>query len=121
MECQCGCGGIFFARDKCYRVRQFISGHNSVGDKNPMWKGGRRYNDRGYVLIWKPEHQYADCLGYVYEHRLNYEEYHKCCILPWGHIHHINGIKSDNNGENLQLLTNNEHIKLHYHMKKLTT
>src|SRR3990167_9293837 len=30
------------------------------GAKNPRWKGGRRVDKSGYILIWKPDHPHCD-------------------------------------------------------------
>ena len=51
--------------------------------------------------------------GLILKHRLIYEEYYKCCLLPWIHLHHINGDKKDNRIENLQPLTASQHMKIH--------
>lgn len=45
-----------------------------TGEKNPQWKGGRRYNIRGYILIKKPNHPFCDKNGYIREHRLVIEK-----------------------------------------------
>lgn len=46
-------------------------------------------------------------------HRLIYEDYHKCTILPFVDCHHKNGIKTDNRIENLELMYHGEHSKHH--------
>ena len=46
-------------------------------------------------------------------HRLIYEDYHKCTLLPWANIHHRNFNKHDNRIENLQLLSASDHQKIH--------
>lgn len=46
-------------------------------------------------------------------HRVIYEDYHKCTLLPWANIHHRNFNKHDNRIENLQLLSASEHQKIH--------
>lgn len=85
------------------------------GSKNAMWKGGIKITGSGYRYIYKPEHPYATKDGYVIEHRLVLEK-KLGKILPKNvHIHHINGIKTDNRIENLMIFRNNsEHIKYHH-------
>lgn len=46
-------------------------------------------------------------------HRVIYEDYHKCTILPFVDCHHKNGNKTDNRIENLELMYHNEHSKMH--------
>lgn len=57
----------------------------------------------GYVQIKK----------HSYEHRVIFEKYYKCCLLPWGDVHHRNGIRSDNRIENLEGMTESKHVSLH--------
>lgn len=78
---------------------------------NPRWKGGIKRRGE-YLLIKKPEHPRCDTQGYIAQHRLIYEEYYNCCLLPTTEIHHINGIKNDNRMENLQPLTTSQHTRL---------
>jgi hypothetical protein len=93
-------------------------GKSMVGENAPNWKGGRIITSKGYVLIWMPSHPRADSRGYVPEHIVVYENYYKCCILPWASMHHKNGIKTDNRIENLELMPNHsKHMRIHHPAK----
>jgi hypothetical protein len=72
----------------------------------------------GYIKKHRPDHHFADCHGNVMEHRLFYEEYHKCCLLPSAQIHHENGVKTDNRIENLDLKDPYTHNSLHHRGKR---
>jgi HNH endonuclease len=64
-------------------------------------------------MILKPKHPRAQRSGYVYEHIVKYEEYHKCCILPWINVHHLDKDKKNNKPENLVLVNPSNHSKIH--------
>lgn len=55
------------------------------------------------------------CVGgkYYYEHRYVMEKYIGRSLDTNEHVHHINHDRTDNRIENLQILTNSEHGKLH--------
>lgn len=83
------------------------------GKDNPAWKGGF-VNKLGYKVIS------VDGEARL-EHRHLWEEHYDKKI-PKGHqIHHINGNRLDNRIENLQLMTNSEHQKLHEQPKDSLT
>ena len=88
------------------------------GANNPNWKGGHKEN-HGYITILKRGHPRADIHGYVFEHIVVYEQYHKCCILRSGHVHHIDKNKKNNHIGNLVLLKAGAHIA-HHHIKDMT-
>lgn len=67
------------------------------------WKGGKVLDSRGYVKIWCPDHPHALNGRYVWEHRLVMEEQLGRHLLPGENVHHINGVKTDNRPENLEL------------------
>lgn len=79
------------------------------GEKNPMWKGGKFQDKRGYIMLYKPYHPFAR-RGYVMEHRLIMEEYLDRFLGINEIVHHLNGIKNDNRIENLCIMKKGEHI-----------
>lgn len=74
---------------------------------------GRTINPRGYVMILNPEYPNDNRPQYIQEHRLVMAAHLGRPLLPEEIVHHINGEKTDNRVENLQLMTQSEHMRLH--------
>lgn len=72
-----------------------------------LWRGGRTINDQGYVLIWtsvdSPYATMRNSVGYVPEHRLVMAQRLGRTLTRREQVHHVNGDRSDNRIENLQL------------------
>ena len=120
IEIECSNCHRNFKTYKCYLKRnrkhrfccknceaEFKKYHNTKEN----WKGGYISNSTGYKYIKYNGKQ-------IEEHRLVMMKHLGRDLLTTEHVHHINGIKTDNRIENLLLLTNKEHSKLHGNQKK---
>ncbi len=90
----------------------YDEGRYPKGADNPNWKGGRHKTAGGYIVVYKPEHPRASKAGYVLEHIVIWEEIHGTPLPKGWIIHHLNGIKADNQPVNLQALPNKKHYLL---------
>lgn len=68
----------------------------------------------GYVLIKMPGHHLADVRGYVYEHRLVAEQKVGRRLQPGEIPHHVNGVKTDNRPENIEVVPSRAHHHVHH-------
>lgn len=95
-------------------LKKGVPNHEFSGEKHPNWKGGKHIDEKGYVIVYCPNHQNSKMKNYVYEHRLIMEK-HIGRVLKKGEVvHHINEIKSDNRIENLQLFeSHKDHANFH--------
>lgn len=88
------------------------------GKGHGMWKGGRIVNGGGYVEVWvdktNPYYQMANHYNYIPEHRLVMAQSLGRCLLKEEIVHHKNGIKTDNQIENLELTKNGKHATDHH-------
>jgi hypothetical protein len=79
------------------------------GSMHGRWTGGRTLHGDGYVLVKVardgPYGVMADRHGYVLEHRLAMAIHLARPLTRHEQVHHINGIRTDNRVENLQLRT----------------
>lgn len=85
------------------------------GPNNHAWKGGKTISSTGYVLVRSPKHPARNRTGYVQEHRLVMEKHLGRFLMKGEVVHHINENIRDNRIENLRLMTNSAHTRLHRH------
>jgi hypothetical protein len=84
-------------------------------EEHGSWKGGRVVRKDGYVDVHltkdDPFYPMTRVDGYIREHRLVMARHLGRCLFSWEVVHHLNGNRSDNRIENLQLLSNkNTHM-----------
>lgn len=81
--------------------------HGKKGAQSAAWRGGIATNAQGYVMQHvdraSPYWQMAARSGYVMQHRLVMAESLGRPLLDSESVHHINGDRTDNRLENLQL------------------
>lgn len=92
---------------------QMASLNRSVSRQGILFKGGRKKNWKGYVLILQHNHPRADRNGYVFEHIIVAEKKIGRPLKANECVHHINEVKDDNRADNLMVLTKGEHSKYH--------
>ena len=87
------------------------------GAKAPNWNGGKHMHN-GYIEIYAPKHPHKNKRNCIYEHQKVMEDYLGRYLEKGEVVHHKDLCKTNNNIENLQLLTMSEHSKLHAKLRK---
>jgi hypothetical protein len=92
----------------------------STKSNHPNWKNGRILNAYGYIRVRNKEHP-RSCHGYILEHILVAEKKIGRYLNYFGRgnrenetVHHLNGIKTDNRPENLEVITASAHSQLEW-------
>jgi hypothetical protein len=83
--------------------------------KNPRQCAPIIEKKTGYLKVYKQHHHLAMCDGYVYLHRLIMEEKLGRPLKLGEIVHHLNGIRTDNRPENLDVVgSTGEHVSGHH-------
>ena len=95
-----GCGRKYYAKNLCMlhyrRLRDGKQLEDHIIEKRLPIGSVKPFGKTGYTKV-KTEH------GWVWEHRYVMEGYLNRSLLPEETVHHINGVRSDNRLENLEL------------------
>lgn len=78
------------------------------GPDHHAWKGGRIIDSDGYVKVYCPEDPRAQNGRYMREHVLVMEAYLGRRLRKGENVHHINGVRTDNRPENLEVWVINQ-------------
>lgn len=114
--------------DKIFHVPQYRikKGKAKYCSRNCLAKDllGKYHNKFGFQPSNKPKHVYK-CLRIngksVREHRYLMEQSLGRKLEFWEHVHHIDGNSSNNNIENLVVLSNTDHQREEYKIRKKIT
>ena len=101
----------------CRKCSSIANNYFNRGERHYNWKGGIAKDKNGYLVqrIHRDD-PFASMLcnrknNTIGQHRLVMAKYLGRCLESYEHVHHINGIKTDNRIENLALTNTNEHTK----------
>lgn len=120
-----GCGRRHYGQGYCSPHLQRLIKHgdlrpsdpisrNQKGDKNHNWRGGIVIDPDGRVLIYCPDHPNPSyCGSHVYRYRLVAEHTIGRYLNDDEIVHHIDSNPQHDCPENLQVMTQSEHARLH--------
>lgn len=89
-------------------------GHHLSGPEHPRWNDERMVSKEGYIKVRVGrQHPLADPNGYAYEHLLVWVSAGNPRPTRGYTLHHKDEVKSNNQIDNLELLTRAEHNRRH--------
>ncbi len=98
------CGNKSFASNVKIAQGYGESCSRQCADKSKERK--HRYLANGYVLIFSPNHPFANKNGYVQEHRLVIEKLINRFLHKWEIVHHVDKQRNNNHIHNLMVFNN---------------
>jgi len=110
------CGKEFYSKKQTQRFcsRNCIHFEGFNGEhKHALVK-----RSNGYYWIYKKDHPHANRQGYVYYHRIIAEKKIGRILERWEVVHHVDLNKSNNNPENLQVMSEYDHAIFHFNLRK---
>ena len=116
------CGADFMVHPYRVSTARFCSRtcarRSQTGQSAGGWRGGTMRHSQGYVAVHDPSHpnRMPGHGVYVYEHRRVAAATLGRPLRKGEVVHHVNGDKTDNRPENLQVMTQAEHARLHKEM-----
>ena len=123
--CACGCGkqAPIAKRTRSGRGQvkgqflRFISGHNSILIDSEEQKRRASFRNPDALRYTGRKNNYIKLKG-RHMHRVVMEEKLGRKLESWEIVHHIDGDKWNNSPENLEVMTQSEHMKLHLHAQR---
>lgn len=103
---------------RCRSCSSRLKAQGRTGENSPFWKGGRKVNGQGYILVLlQPDdffYPMAKSSGYVLEHRLVVAKALGRCLHSWEIVHHKKGYAKDDNRypETLELVMEGQHNQI---------
>ena len=120
IPCACGCGTLIPIIGRDGRPNRYAYGHNfGKRENHPNWKGGFYPDTDGYIWVFRPDHPNSNKQGYLKRSRLVMSEHLGRPLREDEHIHHKNKQTDDDRIENLEIVSQSQHMSIH-HTKDMT-